>query len=153
MRGLTLWQPWASLVAHGAKEFETRSWRTKYRGPVLIHAARAKVSPYLDRDPRFVEEAIQVLGVADWDTLPKGAVVAVADLTNCVEIPPCFQGTPAASREVLFGNWAPGRFAWHLRRVERLERPVAVNGARGLWRPPAGFMDLVLRALEESRRG
>lgn len=37
---LSLWQPWASLVALGAKTIETRSWSTKYRGPLLIHAAR-----------------------------------------------------------------------------------------------------------------
>jgi activating signal cointegrator 1 len=36
---LTLWQPWASLVALGVKTIETRSWSTKYRGPIAIHAA------------------------------------------------------------------------------------------------------------------
>src|SRR4051812_34650242 len=38
---LTLLQPWASLVALNARKIETRSWRTWYRGPLLIHAARA----------------------------------------------------------------------------------------------------------------
>ena len=38
MRVLTLHQPWASLVAVGAKCFETRSWRTHYRGELAIHA-------------------------------------------------------------------------------------------------------------------
>src|SRR4051812_42520238 len=36
---LSLTQPWASLVAIGAKQIETRSWRTHYRGPLLIHAS------------------------------------------------------------------------------------------------------------------
>ena len=40
MKALTLTQPWASLVACGAKTIETRSWRTPYRGPVAIHAAK-----------------------------------------------------------------------------------------------------------------
>ena len=39
MKVLTLTQPWATLVAIGAKRIETRSWATKYRGPLLIHAA------------------------------------------------------------------------------------------------------------------
>lgn len=39
VKTLTLLQPWASLVACGAKKIETRSWATKYRGPLAIHAA------------------------------------------------------------------------------------------------------------------
>lgn len=40
MKGLTLTQPWATLVAIGAKRVETRSWSTNYRGPIAIHAAK-----------------------------------------------------------------------------------------------------------------
>ena len=39
MKALTIWQPWASLIARGVKQYETRSWATKYRGPIAIHAA------------------------------------------------------------------------------------------------------------------
>lgn len=38
MKALTIRQPWASLIAHGVKTIETRSWRTHYRGPIAIHA-------------------------------------------------------------------------------------------------------------------
>ena len=38
MKALTIMQPWASLIACGAKTIETRSWPTKYRGPIAIHA-------------------------------------------------------------------------------------------------------------------
>ncbi len=40
MKAITLHQPWATLVAVGAKRIETRSWATSYRGPLAIHAAR-----------------------------------------------------------------------------------------------------------------
>jgi hypothetical protein len=40
MKAITIWQPWASLIAIGAKQYETRSWETKYRGPIAIHAAK-----------------------------------------------------------------------------------------------------------------
>lgn len=39
MKALTLWQPWASLIALGVKSIETRAWSTSYRGPLAIHAA------------------------------------------------------------------------------------------------------------------
>lgn len=46
MKALTLHQPWASLVALGVKTIETRSWSTKYRGQLVIHAGRS-LPPYL----------------------------------------------------------------------------------------------------------
>lgn len=46
MRILTLTQPWASLIAIGAKTLETRSWRTGYRGPLAIHYALCHMEPF-----------------------------------------------------------------------------------------------------------
>ena len=43
MKALSLWQPWASLVALRVKTIETRSWSTSYRGPLAIHAAKRPV--------------------------------------------------------------------------------------------------------------
>lgn len=60
MKALSLRQPWASLVADGRKTIETRTWRTRYRGPLAIHAS---ARPYED--------------------LPTGGIVAVAWLYGC----------------------------------------------------------------------
>ena len=40
MKAINIHQPWASVIAFGEKRFETRSWKTDYRGPLLIHASR-----------------------------------------------------------------------------------------------------------------
>jgi hypothetical protein len=40
VKAITLQQPWASLIALGAKSVETRSWSTAYRGPLAIHAGK-----------------------------------------------------------------------------------------------------------------
>lgn len=42
MKAISIKQPWASLIAHGIKDIENRSWRTNYRGRVLIHAGASK---------------------------------------------------------------------------------------------------------------
>lgn len=42
MKYLTVRQPWAWLLVNGHKDIENRSWPTKYRGPLLIHAAQQK---------------------------------------------------------------------------------------------------------------
>ncbi len=49
MKAITIWQPWASLIACGAKQYETRSWATSYRGPIAIHAAAVKVPQVLKK--------------------------------------------------------------------------------------------------------
>jgi activating signal cointegrator 1 len=40
MKAITIIQPWATLIALGEKKFETRSWATKHRGPLAIHAGK-----------------------------------------------------------------------------------------------------------------
>ena len=40
MKVLTLKQPWATLVAEGIKKYEFRSWKTHYRGKILIHTSQ-----------------------------------------------------------------------------------------------------------------
>lgn len=38
LRALTIRQPWAWAIIHGGKDIENRSWNTKHRGPLVIHA-------------------------------------------------------------------------------------------------------------------
>ncbi|WP_245839042.1 ASCH domain-containing protein [Yersinia kristensenii] len=42
MKALSIRQPWAWLIVNGYKDIENRTWNTKCRGPVLIHASTAK---------------------------------------------------------------------------------------------------------------
>ena len=107
MKVLSLWQPWASLVAFGRKRIETRSWSTSYRGPLMIHAAkRPPVSGecpgsvivdgvgdlmYLLPDGGWTEEDQVAAGLEpDGDVLgiplPLGAVVATCELVSVAPI-------------------------------------------------------------------
>ncbi|HPA21514.1 MAG TPA: ASCH domain-containing protein [Verrucomicrobiae bacterium] len=135
MKAISLWQPWASLIAVGSKHWETRSWPTRYRGPIAIHAARhwdEECSCALSLYSVQVELLRTVgpsLPIRKCD-LPFGAIVAVAVLTGCVPTESLrFQIVPDRS----FGNFAPGRFAWRIERVERLLRPADCTGHQGLW--------------------
>lgn len=87
MKALSLTQPWATLVAVGAKRIETRSWGTTYRGPIAIHASKA--FPRADRDLCLTNNVFfsvlkqHISRVAD---LPRGAVIATARLVDVVPI-------------------------------------------------------------------
>ena len=126
---LTLWQPWASLIAHGHKQVETRAWGTKHRGPLAIHAAKRPMGP----DERWLlDELEHEFGIVLPD-VPLGAVVATANLAACDVMT---QTALEAVDEVEYrvGDWGIGRYAWRLSGVKRLEEPVPAVGRQLLWR-------------------
>ncbi len=134
MKAISIWQPWASLIAVGAKRYETRGWPTKYRGPIAIHAARAwnsEISAACD-DERISDKLSRLYG---WPIhkirLPLGCIVAVGFLAEVVrtdDLP--FQRIDAEFR---FGNFMPGRWAWRIEYVERFKEPLPATGRQGLW--------------------
>lgn len=131
LKALTLQQPWATLVAMGAKRIETRSWRTRYRGPLAIHAA-AGLPPAARAACLHppLEAALRAADVWPPESLPRGAVLAVTCLLACARIGP---DTIPPEPERSFGDYAPGRWAWLLEDVHALPQPIPVRGALGLW--------------------
>src|SRR5579864_5160457 len=83
MRGFTLTQPWASLVACGAKRIETRSWSTTYRGLLAIHAAKGFPRDCRDlcRVGPFVRALIKA-GFNSEKDLPVGQIIATVRLDD-----------------------------------------------------------------------
>ena len=148
MKAITIWQPWASLLACGAKQFETRSWATTYRGPIAIHAAKKDVFDSLALIPIPVALEMKMLLGAEWKDLPTGAVIATAELVNVwhTVLNPG-QGNGAhkigaedrsenyiipSEIELAFGDWTPDRYAWELANVKPIP-PVPAKGKQGLW--------------------
>ena len=131
MRAITLWQPWASAIAHGWKQVETRGRRTLHRGPIAIHAAKVW-------GPTQKEAARRLSGVVEkpadhFDDLPRGFVVCVANLVDCVEMTQeLIDATPSLERA--FGDWRPGRWAWYLEDVKFLQdNPFPLKGRQSMW--------------------
>ncbi len=132
MKAITLWQPWASLVAIGAKRIETRSWATKYRGPLAIHAAQKHITIVDDlKASRLIQNTIHSRGVAIKD-LPKGVVLATSILVDCVRITPEFMDT-LSEQEKAFGDYTLGRYAWVLEDIKKLDKPIPAIGKQRLW--------------------
>lgn len=154
MKAITIWQPWASLLATGAKQYETRSWETKYRGPIAIHAAKKDPCklPLLGMGAfeEATKEELEKAGLA-WCLLPTGKIIATAELVECWKITDNghTNGSPLAARieggryggktnvvegkEIFFGDWTPGRYAWELANIQLLPVPIPAKGAQRLW--------------------
>lgn len=132
MKALTLTQPWATLVAIGAKKIETRSWNTTYRGPLAIHAAKG--FPVFAKEIALYEDSFMSrLSKAGYtiETLPRSAIVCVCDLVKVVRIyaDSYIPGKP----EVMFGDYSIGRYMWFLENVVALPEPISAKGALSLW--------------------
>lgn len=118
IRAISLWEPYASAIALGLKQHETRSWETSHRGLLAIHAS---VRP-LDRGGLMLTNRLNIT------RLHYGEVVAVVNLTDCIPMP----AAAASSEDFDLGDWSPGRFAWKLDDLNVIE-PVALKGHQGLW--------------------
>ena len=142
MKAITLWQPWASAVALGLKTVETRSWRTSYRGPLAIHAGRMPVAEVMRARPSdgaaasrhrwnwdYFREAFRLAAEVELEDLPRGVVVAMGLLVDCVPA-----HSAAVSRlQLPWGNFAPRRWAFLLEDVRPLPEPIPARGLVGLW--------------------
>ncbi len=134
IKAISLWQPWASLIAIGEKQFETRSWDTSYLGLVAIHAAKrwtlAELQAFSNFNQRFPDLTQRWNYTNDqMHPLPLGSVLCVCRLKGCYRT----NYLNISEREMAFGNFAPGRFAWKLELVETFDQPIPAKGAQGLW--------------------
>lgn len=81
MKAISIRQPWAWLIVNGYKDIENRSWRTKYRGQVLIHASQGVKKSEYER----AKELTDLLGITLPTSFETGGIVGVATITDCVE--------------------------------------------------------------------
>lgn len=139
MKAISLWQPWASLVALGEKQWETRSYSRSHRGPIAIHAAQTKEPAILYSRCEPYKGALERHGIVDWCELPLGSIIAVAYLERIVtslEWIREYCKTPTdrkADKEYCFGDYSTGRFAWKLTDLYKLEKPIPYRGRQQLF--------------------
>lgn len=137
--GLSVKQPYAWAIASGAKAIENRTWTTRYRGTLLIHASVGRdFHEQLGESPLLF---FAQYGVAypSGDELCFGAIVATATLADVVPL-------EQAQREHA-SPWVVGPWCWVLRDVRRLSEPVACRGFASLWNPPPDVLKAVARQI------
>ena len=132
MKALTIWQPYASLIAKGLKGYETRGFRTNYRGPLLIHSGQRPMRWILKNSTEAaLDVAIECFGMDAFMALPVGCTICVVDLVDCIEMTPEFIAQQSPT-ELAVGEWKPGRFAWKLENPRPIEQ-VKLLGKQGIW--------------------
>jgi activating signal cointegrator 1 len=148
MKALSLTQPWATLVAIGAKQWETRSWPTPFRGEVAIHAS--KKYPRACSDLEYESPFANALRMEE-TPLPLGKIIAIAEITDCEPtvrfhracVVPAARCISISTEEMAFGDYSLNRYAFKIERVRRI-KPIDCRGALGFWIVPDGVLSRIV---------
>ena len=122
MKVLTIKQPWASLIIEGYKRFEFRSWKTKYRGELLIHAGKSVDKEAYERLKEYLTE------------MPLGKIIGKVELTDCIKTTPkFFEERLKENKDIYTKSIFKEDYAWQVKLKEKFDKPIDVKGKLGLW--------------------
>lgn len=122
MKVLTIKQPWATLIVDGYKKYEFRSWKTKYRGKILIHAG---LSLEKDMHKRFEEYNLKY----DY-----GCIIGEAELVDCILVDEKFNKELRKLNPLVYAKSSHvENYAWKLENIKKYDKPIYIKGKLGLW--------------------
>lgn len=148
MKAISLWNPWAALIVIERKHYETRSWSTEYRGPLLIHAAKS-LEGARDFHHAPIHAALNAAGLHTFRDIPFGAAVCVVDLVDVLHTEGIRERMPLAYvDELFFGDYRDGRYAWKLENV-RVLKPFPMRGQQAVFNVEQVYLDQVVRQIGE----
>ena len=124
MKVITIKQPFASLIAAGVKEYEFRTWKTKYRGEIFIHAGKG-----IDKKAmkKFEEYGLEY---------PSGCIIAKANLSDCIKVDDelrkvLFEKNPKVYNSIIKHVEWEG-YGFKLDNIEKIE-PIPAKGKLSIW--------------------
>lgn len=124
MKVITIKQPFASLISEGLKEYEFRTWKTKYRGPLLIHAGKGI-------DKKAIKKFKQYN--LDYST---GSIIAKAELVDVIKVDETFKKMLDKKNSLVYSGVINDSdfngYAFKLENVEKI-KPIEIKGQLGLW--------------------
>ena len=123
MKVLTIKQPWATLIMQGDKRFKFRSWQTKYRGDLLIHAGKGIDKEAMKRLSKYIPE-----------NLPSEKILGKVKLVDCIEMSTEFKKILLKENKDIYTDSSfKENYGWKLENVEVFDKPIETKGKLGLW--------------------
>lgn len=122
MKALSIKNPWASLIINGYKEYEFRTWKTKYRGKILIHSSLGIEKNVLNK---FKDYSL------DYNN---GYIIGEATLSDCILVTDEFYHELLNIDSTVYKlSTHEMKYAWKLENIIKYENPIKVKGNLGLW--------------------
>lgn len=157
MKAISVKQPWAWAIVHGAKTIENRTQMWNYRGPLAIAASKTWSNEgFADSRVReaFAARHPELVGVEAEDTVrelfPQGVIIGVVDLIDCHVADGASCCAPWGDQRG--GVFSSARAITHLvlQHPRPLPKPVPVRGALQLWTVPESAVSAVTGQLPQS---
>lgn len=124
MKVITIKQPFATLIAEGIKEYEFRTWKTKYRGEILIHAGKGVNKKAMKKFEKYNLD------------YPSGCIIAKANLVDCVEINDEIRKMLDKKNPLVYSSIVSHKewngYGFKLEEVKKIN-PIKINGKLSLW--------------------
>lgn len=123
MKVLTIKQPWATLIMQGDKRFEFRTWQTKYRGGLLIHAGKGIDKEAMNRLEKYLPEKLQY-----------GKILGKVKLVDCIKMSPEFKELLLKENSDIYTKSSfKENYGWQVSDVEVFKDPIEAKGHLSLW--------------------
>ncbi len=124
LKVLSIKEPFATLIKDGVKIYETRSWKTNYRGEIYIHASLSlSKSENVEKANRYLKSEIK-----------PGYILCRCELEDCIPMTEEFiEYIKNKTHEIDYGQYSEGRYAWKMKVLEVLEEPIKAKGKLGIW--------------------
>lgn len=119
MKCLTIKQPWASLIVEGYKNYEFRTWKTKYRGKIYIHAGLSIEKENLSRFSNYNLDYIT------------GAIIGEAEIVDCIFVTDEFKKKLLLENKEVYKN--SSGYAFVLKNIKKYNEPIDCKGMLGFW--------------------
>ena len=123
MKTLTIKQPWATLIMQQDKRFEFRSWQTKYRGDLLIHAGKEIDKEATKRLAKYIPK-----------NMPTGKILGKVTLVDCIKMSPEFKEILLKeNKDIYTESYFRENYGWQLENVKVFDDPIEAKGKLSLW--------------------
>lgn len=148
MKAISIKEPYAAAIALGYSSIENRTWRTRYRGPLLIHASKTLDDNWFSREGAFLYRTFRqryetdLVGLIDRADFPTGGIIGIANLVDVL-----VQGDPL---EKSYLPWFEGPYGFVLREQHALPF-LPMNGQLGIFTVPPDIAEAVEFLLHEQK--
>jgi predicted transcriptional regulator len=161
MKALSIKQPWASLIAHGIKNIENRTWKTKFRGRIYIHASSIRVKSdilenyiseemYLDYAKKLRDKGVKERTADFLYSQPLSAIIGEVDIVDCVINHPSIwaektEGVTDSNTDEFIPKINPKpMYNWVLANAFLYENPILnVKGKLSFWQPDIDIVECI----------
>lgn len=125
MKVITIKQPFATLIAEGIKEYEFRTWKTKYRGDILIHAGKGIDKKAMEKYKNLNLE------------YQSGKIIAKATITDCIYLDESLKQILKEKNYSIYHNVLKENSTWkgYAFKLENIQKipPIEIKGKLSLW--------------------